>query len=396
MEQPARHSFKISPEQLLVDLYRAYKDARRHKRGKGYQLKFEYRLEDNMVALRDDIFYRRYKPRPSTCFVIHDPKMREVFAGDFRDRIVHHLFYNYTAELFERTFIADSYSCIKGRGTHYGIGRLKHHIRSVSRGYSRPAYVMKIDIRGYFMHIDRRILLDIARERLGSMRSHRSGVQGKTWGEVIDYDLTDYLLESIISTDPTDSCHIIGQKDDWTKLPRDKSIFCSSPGCGLPIGNLSSQLFSNVYMNEFDQYMKRVARCRHYGRYVDDCYVVGASREQLKSLIPGLISFLSERLHIEVNVDKLAIINVAHGVEFLGAYIKPFRTYIASGSLARIDRKMQAARGGSRRRMRSSINSFLGVFSHYDSYRLRRVLFGYRYAAGLSGHFSGDWLRYDV
>lgn len=95
-------------------------------------MKFEFNLEDNLVTLRDELLSRTYKPQPSNCFIIHDPKMREVFAANFRDRIVHHLFYNYTHHLFERSFIYDSYSCIKGRGTHFGINRLKHHIRSVS------------------------------------------------------------------------------------------------------------------------------------------------------------------------------------------------------------------------------------------------------------------------
>ena len=123
----ARH-FSVTKEQLLTDLYRAYKCARRNKRGRAYQLKFEYNLEENLVTLRDELMTATYKPLSSTCFIIHDPKMREVFAANFRDRIVHHLFYNYTHILFERSFIHDSYSCIKERGTHFGIKRLKHHI----------------------------------------------------------------------------------------------------------------------------------------------------------------------------------------------------------------------------------------------------------------------------
>lgn len=396
MKAPARHSFTISREQLLIDLYRAYRDARRHKRGKGYQLSFEYRLEDNLVALRDDLYNRTYKTRPSTCFVIHEPKMREVFAGDFRDRIVHHLFYNYTAALFERTFIYDSYSCIKGRGTHQGIERLKHHIRCVSRGYSSAAFVMKIDIRGYFMHIDRRILLQICKDSLQKMYNHKCGVDGLTWGEVLDYELVNYLLETIICNDPTDNCFFIGSRNDWDNLPRDKSIFYSPDGCGLPIGNLSSQLFSNVYMNEFDQYMKRVAHCRYYGRYVDDCYVVGSSRDELKMLVPWIVDFLHARLHLEVNVEKLTITDVRYGIQFLGAFVKPFRTYISKDSLHRINRKMNTANYQSVKQMRCSINSFLGVFSHYESYRLRRVLFGYKYRICRLGHFSPDWLKYDI
>lgn len=202
-------------QQLLTDLYRAYKDARRHKRNKSYQQSFEYHLETNLMELCDELLCRTYKPRPSTCFIIHDPKMREVFAADFRDRIVHHLFYNYTHVLFERTFIADSYSCIKGRGTHYGIKRLLHHIRSASDNYRQSCYVLQIDIRGYFMSIHRPTLLRLCRETMEKMRTHRSDVEGKTWEEKLDYRFVYYLLEQIISVNPVENCIKLGKSSEW-------------------------------------------------------------------------------------------------------------------------------------------------------------------------------------
>lgn len=126
-DRSVRH-FSITKEQLLLDICQAYRDARRHKRKRAYQLKFEFNLEDNLVNLRDELYAGTYRPGPSSCFIIHEPKMREVFAAEFRDRIVHHLFYNYTHRIFERTFIYDSYSCIEGRGTHFGIDRLRDTI----------------------------------------------------------------------------------------------------------------------------------------------------------------------------------------------------------------------------------------------------------------------------
>ena len=165
--------FTLSREQLLADLYQAYYDARRHKRHKPYQLRFEAHLEDNLQNLCEALYSRTYKPYPSTCFIITDPKKREVFAADFRDRIVHHLYYNYTHELYERTFIYDSYSCIRERGTHFGISRLEQHIRQESQHYTVPCYVMKMDISGYFMHINRQRLLDICLATLERMSVHR-------------------------------------------------------------------------------------------------------------------------------------------------------------------------------------------------------------------------------
>ncbi len=391
---PEVRHFHITKEQLLVDLYRAYKDARKNKRSKAYQLKYEYRLEDNLVALRDELYTRTYKAFPSTCFIIHDPKMREVFAGNFRDRIVHHLFYNYTHKMLERTFIADSYSCIKKRGTHYGIDRLKRHIRSVSAGYTKPAYVMKIDISGYFMHINRQLLIGICRDFMNKMKTHQSDVPGKKWFEVLDYDFVYYLLESIANSNPIENCNLLGKREDWNSLPSEKSIFRSEEGCGLPIGNLSSQLFSNIYMNPFDQFMKRSLGCKHYGRYVDDSYVVAGSREHLKSLIPKITEFLHNFLHLDVNMNKLRIVDAYYGVEFLGAYIKPFRTYISNSSLRRIRSKVKRNKYEDYASLSASINSFLGVFSHYDSYRIRRVLFGYSSELNSYGRFSNDWLKF--
>ncbi len=374
--------FSISKEQLLLDLYRAYKDARKNKRCRAYQLKYEFNLEDNLVSLRDELISGNYKPLPSNCFIIHDPKMREVFAANFRDRIVHHLFYNYTHEIFEKTFIYDTYSCIKNRGTHFGIERMKHHIRSVSSGYSKPCYILKIDIKGYFMNINRNILLNLCRKTLSKCKNK------------FDYVFVDYLLEIIIDSNPMENCNVLGSVEDWNNLPLEKSLFTTNEDCGLPIGNLSSQLFSNVYMNVLDQYVKRALKCRHYGRYVDDAYIVSDDRKFLKSLIPDISDFLQRELGLEINLQKTRIYDAYHGVEFLGAYIKPFRTYISSSSLKRIKRKLNNIEIKDKKHLQSSINSFLGVFSHYDSYCLRRVMFGNAEKLNRIGRYNGEWLKY--
>lgn len=374
MEQPDK-------EQLLVDLYRAYKEARRHKRSRYYQLRFEYNLESNLIELRDELRNQTYVPRPSTCFIITDPKMREVFAADFRDRIVHHLFYNYTYRLFEPTFIQDSYSCLKGRGTHYGIRRLRHHIRSESRNYRRPCYVMKLDIRGYFMHIRRKKLREICRDTL-----HKSGCQY--------LGFLYYLLDIILCADPLKDCIVLGDRDAWQFLPKDKSLFTAAKDCGLPIGNLSSQLFSNVYMNVFDQYCKRVLKCRHYGRYVDDIFIVSSDYHRLLTLRVPIGVFLQQELGLALNPDKIRIVDVRQGVEFLGAFLKPYRTYPASASLRRMKRKVLGLRPTVGDTLRPAVNSYLGVLGHYATYRLRRVLFGSMAELSRYGRFSGDGLRF--
>ena len=206
--------------------------------------------------------------------------MREVFAAQFRDRVVHHLLYNYIAPLLIPTFIRDSYPCIPGRGTHDGIFRLENSIRAVSRNYSGHCYILKLDIEGYFMHIHRQRLLDICMDSLDPFKDR------------IDYPLVRYLLETIILDDPTDNCRRRGSPADWDGLPQSKSLFHSPSGCGLPIGNLTSQLFSNVYMDSFDKYMVSLAGEGRYGRYVDDSYVVASSRAELSRIIPLAETFL--------------------------------------------------------------------------------------------------------
>ena len=380
---------------LLEDLYRAYLAARRHKRGRGYQIRFEMKQERELVRLRDELLERRYEPRPSSCFIIHDPKMREVFAADFRDRIVHHLFYDYTHKIFERTFISDSYSCIEGRGTHYGIERLKHHIRSCSQNWSKPCYVLKLDIKGYFMHIDREILLARCRAILGRAVS-------AAWGhaalpardDFVDFAFVDYLLEKICLLNPLDNCRVIGDLKEWKKLPKDKSLFCAKDGCGLPIGNLSSQLFSNIYLGMLDDYVKRELKVRHYGRYVDDLYIVGESKEYVRSLIDPIRRFVRERLKLEISETKTQICNARYGVEFLGAFIKPYRTYVAAHSLRRIRNHLNRVSPRMNiRRAQAVANSSLGVLSHYDSYLVRKTLLA-KSRLPVYGEMSDDGLRF--
>ena len=387
---------KVSPEQLLVDLFRAYKDARKHKRGRKYQLEFELNLEEELVKLRDEIVARCYTPGISTCFIITDPKKREVFAAGFRDRIVHHLYYNYTRELFERTFIADSYSCRKNKGTHYGFKRLRHHIRSVSQNYTRRCYVMKTDVLGYFMHIDRERLLGICVDTLMKMSVHMSDVKGKRWCEKLDFDLLFFLSRVIIMNNPVENCRICGSADDRKGLPRSKSLFHSNPGCGLPIGNLTSQLFSNVYMNVFDEYVKRKLPGFSYGRYVDDAFFVSTSKRALRLLIPELNDFLNAKLDLQLHPGKILITDCRFGVEFLGGFCKPYRCYISNKSLCRMKRKVKMINDTvvDATKLRASVNSFLGVLSHYSAYRIKRNLFSDVSNFCKYGYFKGNFRKY--
>ena len=369
-------AYRLTKQALWADLYAAYLCARRHKTSQPYVKHFERRLTENITALTDALWHRTYKPEPSTCFIIERPKKREVFAAQFRDRVVHHLYYNYTHLLFERTFIADTYSCITGRGTHYGVERLKKHILTESQNYTRKCWVLKLDIRGYFMHIDRHKLLDISLDTLQKMRHHRI-VKGerRTWSDEIDFPFVEWLTREIVLLNPITDCHIAGSEADWMGLDNAKSLRYACDGRGLPIGNLTSQLYSNVYMNVFDQYMKRTLRCQHYGRYVDDAYVVSADKAWLKSIVPEVRMFLKKKLGLDLHLGKVQLSLAQRGVSFLGAYVLPHRTYIDNKALLRSVQGIAEIDTRNALHTYLSINSYLGVMNHHATYNLRRQLF---------------------
>ena len=375
---------KLSKQQLLFDLYVAFYCSRRGKSKRSYVRKWERNLKENMEQLCDELYNRTYQPQPSKCFIVNYPKKREIFAAMFRDRIVHHLYYNYTHELYERNFIADAYSCIIGRGTHYGINRLKDFCRRESRNYQRNAYVMHLDIRGYFMHIDRHRLLEISLRTLNKMGNHKTE-DGRRWSDVRDMDFLRWLSEVIITIDPVKNCITIGDPSDWEGLDAAKSMLNLKPGLGLPIGNLTSQLFSNVYLNEFDQFMKRTMKCRYYGRYVDDAFIVSADKDRLLRMVPQIQSYLTEHLGIELHMGKLHIREVSQGVEFLGAFIKPYRDYVSNKTLGRIIRNVQQLDLRDSRHMNATMQSYQGFLRHTASHNIMREM-----AVNPSLHFDLD------
>lgn len=355
---------QLTKEQLLCDLYVAFYDARKHKATKKYVIEFENNLHQNLIQLRDELYNKTYKHNSFVAFIANRPKPREIFAADFRDRIVHHLYYNYVHLLFENTFIYDCYSCIKHKGTDFGIQRLKHHISSVSNNYQNEAYFLKIDIKAYFININRIKLLNIV---LGYLDKFEKNPENKQ-----DFDFLRYLSNVIILLDPIKNVKQ-RNKSAWKTYKKSKSLFYAKINCGLPIGNLTSQLFSNIYLNVFDQYCKRVLKLKHYGRYVDDAYAVHNDNKYLRKCIPLMEKFLNETLGLNINKGKIYIKNIKYGCEFLGAYIKPFRTYISNQTLyrMRIGENIQT-----KQQLISSLNSRLGMLKKYKTYNIRKHMIG--------------------
>jgi hypothetical protein len=257
-------------EQLMTDLLYAYYDARQHKRNTINQLRFEQHFESELFALCDEIVGRTYQPRKSICFIVNEPVKREIFAADFRDRVVHHFLYRYINPVFESHFIDDSYSCRKEKGTLYGINRVAEFIKKCSANYTKDCYILKLDIRGYFMNINKTIL----KKQVFALLENREAYYAENGLPQPDWAVVDYLLNVVIDNNPLENCFIKGQKSDWDGLPPSKSLFHSAENCGLPIGNLTSQVFSNVYLHSFDKFMKNDLQLQYYGRYVDDFVVI--------------------------------------------------------------------------------------------------------------------------
>lgn len=357
----------------LVDLFEAYYSCRRNKRGTLNALAFEVDFESHLVELWQQINDGIYRPGPSVAFIVNRPVKREIFAADFRDRVVHHLIVNKVNPLFEREFIHDSYACRPGRGTLFGIHRLDRFIRRCSQGYTRPCYVLKLDIRGFFMHINTRILLNNLREFLIANYS------GGDLGRLVD------LCEIVVGHRAAAHCVIKGSRSDWRGLPADKSLFHSPPGCGLPIGNLSSQVFANFYLNGFDHFVKHDLGVRFYGRYVDDMVFVHRDRAHLAGLIPVLSSYLAKELALEIHPRKIFLQPHGHGVPFLGAVIKPNRIYIGSRTKGSF---FDALTGHNaiiadhfptvleQQQLVASVNSYLGIMGHFRTRRLRQQMLG--------------------
>jgi hypothetical protein len=199
----------------------------------------------------------------------------------------------------------------------------------------------------------------------------------------VDFDLLMGLLEKVIYNDPTKNCIIKGRKTDWKGLPKSKSLFYSKRGCGLPIGNLTSQLFGNVYMNEFDHFVKRDLAIKYYGRYVDDFILVYPNREYLKQITGTIKEYLYVNLELELHPNKVYLQHFSKGVSYLGAYIKPHRIYISNRtknnfyesikkqSTIAINHKPTKE---DKNNFISSMNSYLGVLNHYRTYKLRKKM----------------------
>lgn len=288
------------------DLVEAYFDCRRTKRNTASALAFEADLEHNLVGLFDELAAGTYRPGPSICFVVTRPRPREVWAAQFRDRIVHHLLYNRIGPRFERAFIADSCACIKGRGTLYAARRLESKVRSVTSNWALPAFYLKADVANFFVAIDKRRLASLLEAKIP-----------EPWWRA--------LALQILFHDQREGAILQAGPGEMALVPPHKRLLEQPAHQGLPIGNLSSQFFANVYLDRLDQFAKHVMRCRHYIRYVDDFVILHEDRAWLAAVHDEIEAFLPRELGIRLNPAKTIIQPVARGIDFVGQVVLPWR-----------------------------------------------------------------------
>ncbi len=364
-------------------MFEAYLGCRKTKRYTQNALKFEVDYEANLFELKEEIENGTYYPGRSIAFIVNKPVKREIFAADFRDRVVHHWLINKLNPLFENIFIQDSYACRVGKGTHNGVKRAGAFIKVCTENYTKDSYILKLDIQGFFMHINCNLLFTMLEKFINQYYTQP------------DKALVLEITQKIIFNQPTQNCIIKGNKKDWDGLPKNKSLFHSPSNCGLPIGNLTSQVFANFYMHQFDAFIKNELGLKYYGRYVDDFVIVHPDKDYLKSLIPKLSDFLVSTLQLTLHPKKIYLQHYSKGVKFLGTVIKPNRIYSANhtkgnfyNAIEKQNKIIQDHKPTKEEKAAflSSMNSYLGIMKHYKSYKLRKRMIFKR--------LSGYWFNH--
>lgn len=294
----------MAPVFSLENIYRQYLNCRKNKRNTINALRFEYNLEENLSRLHEELEMQTYSPSRSVCFALKQPKLREIFAADFRDRVVHHVLVDYLEKFWEPIFIYDSFACRRGKGTQRAVKRLQTFIRSVSSNGNRRAYFIQLDIQGFFLHINKEVLYQIIAKKINDEKI--------LW-----------LARKVIFHDCTKDVIFKGKRELLKNIPPHKTLFGTNNERGLPIGNLSSQFFANVYLNELDQFVKHQLKARYYIRYSDDCVLLHEEKEGLLGWREDIRKFLKDRLRLELNDRRQKLEPISNGIDFLGYIVRP-------------------------------------------------------------------------
>lgn len=344
-------------EQVVAydNLYRAYLNARLCKRYRYEVLNFSAHLEDNLVKLQKELYDRTYTLGKYREFYIYEPKKRLIMAQPFKDRVVQWAIYQVLNPVFAQGYITDSYACIKERGTHKAVKRLHYWLRQVGKKPEKY-YFLKLDISKYFYRIDHDVLMGILKRKIH------------------DDDMI-FLLDKIVNSSETNFGLPPGKSPGEVK----RSDRVSEKG--MPVGNLSSQMFANLYLNELDQYCKRTLGIHFYVRYMDDVIILHQDKDQLHEWKRIIDTFLKEKLQLDLN-EKTCIRPITLGVEFCGYKIWNTHIKLRKSTALKMKRNLKklqkeyAAGEVTVEEAKQTISSYLGILKHCDSYSLKRTIFG--------------------
>jgi len=311
----------------IENIFQAWKEFRKGKSKRFDVWEFERYLEDNVFKLHNSLKDKTYRHGSYQSFYVQDPKQRHIHKASVMDRIVHHLLYTFLYKLFDSSFIYDSYSCRLDKGTHRGVKRLEVFARKVSKNYTRPCWALKCDIKKFFSSVDHKVLLNLLKEKIKD--------ENIIW-----------LLEQII-----DGFH------------SDKG-----EGKGMPLGNLTSQIFANIYMNELDQFLKHKLRERYYIRYADDFLILSGYKDTIQRSLVPMAEFLENNLKLELHPNKIIIRCLDNGIDFLGYIVLPHYILPRTKTRKRIFKKLKEKIGSAN--FEQSLQSYLGYLKHANAYKL--------------------------
>jgi RNA-directed DNA polymerase len=351
----------------------AWQKARRGKRPSANQLRFDSRWLDNLLALHDSLRSGQWQPARTVSFVVQHPKVREIHAPAFADRIVHHLLVERLEKFYEPIFIHDSYANRQGKGSHAAVDRLQQFMRQ-RNDKKGQGWFLQLDIHNYFNTIHRPTLYAMLCKRLEQMQqrhvlptSHALALRS--------------LCHKILAEKVTEN---VRDPHAAAQLPPHKRLCNSAAGCGLPVGNLTSQFFANVYLNALDQFVKHHLKVKHYVRYVDDFVLLSESKAQLESWKDQIAVFLEQTLQLSLKADsKLA--SITQGVDFLGYVVYAQHRLVRQRVVQHCKAKLaqwHRERGCKSRvrhrdfeKLQALVGSYWGHFEHADSVRLRKGVF---------------------
>ena len=326
---------------LVENLLDAWGEFQRGKKKKVDVMEFKRHFMNNIFSLHNDLKNKVYEHGNYEYFVINDPKRRDIHKASVRDRLLHHALYRKLYPFYDKTFITDSYSCRDNKGTHRAMKRFDVFARKESKNHTKTVWVLKCDIRKFFASINHEILLNILRNRIQ------------------DEDILR-LLENIIESfdSGVKGIGLIASGDN-DATPDQAKI-----GLGLPLGNLTSQLLVNIYMNEFDQHVKHILKVKYYIRYADDFVFMSKDRSYLEDVCQKVEDFLTQELKLSLHPDKVFTKTLASGVDFLGWVHFPKHKVLRTVTKKRVLRKVSE----------KNLASYLGVLSHGSGYGLSKKI----------------------